>query len=86
MDCRTTSAHKFRKRLRFKQYVVILTKEKWVLAEAISWFGGENMQKQYNVSDYGIDLYFYDYKVAIDIDENGRSHRSIDNEIKKNKN
>ena len=27
MDCRTTSAHKFRTRLGFKQYDVILTKE-----------------------------------------------------------
>ena len=27
MDCRTTSAHKFRKRLDFKQHDVILTKE-----------------------------------------------------------
>ena len=26
MDCRITSAHKFRTRLRFKQYNVILTK------------------------------------------------------------
>ena len=43
------------------------------------------MQKQYNVSDYRIDFYFHDYKVAIEIDENGRSDRSIDNEIKKTK-
>ena len=27
MDCRTAAAHKFRTRLRFKQYNVILTKE-----------------------------------------------------------
>ena len=37
------------------------------------------------MSDYRIDLYFHDYKVAIEIDENGRSDRSIDNEIKKTK-
>ena len=30
MDCRTTSAHKFRTRLRFKQYDAILTKEQSV--------------------------------------------------------
>ena len=85
MDCRTTLAHNFRKRLRFKQYVVILTREKWVLAKTMSWFGGENMQTQYNVLDYRIVLYFRDYKVATEIDENGRSDRSIDNEIKKTK-
>ena len=43
------------------------------------------MQTQYNVSDYRIDLYFRDYKVATEIDENGRSDRRIDNEIKKTK-
>ena len=31
IDCRTTSAHKFRARLRFKQYDLILTKEQSVL-------------------------------------------------------
>ena len=31
MDCGTTSAHKFRTRLRFKQYDVILRKEESVL-------------------------------------------------------
>ena len=42
MDCRITSAHKFRTRLGFKQYDVILTKEQSVLI--ISLFEGENMQ------------------------------------------
>ena len=34
-------------------------------------FEGENMQTQYNVLGYRIDLYFHDYKLAIEIDENG---------------
>ena len=34
---------------------------------------------------YRIDLYFHDYKLAIEIDENGRSDRNIDYEIKKKK-
>ena len=38
MDCRKTSAHKFRRRLRFKQYDVILTKEQSVLAKIMSSF------------------------------------------------
>ena len=29
------------------------------------------METQYNVLDYRIDLYFYDCKLAIEIDENG---------------
>ena len=36
MDCRTTSAHKFRTRLGFKQYDVILTKEQSVLTKIMS--------------------------------------------------
>ena len=44
MDCRTTSAHKFRKRLEFKQHDVILTKEPSVQTKKKSSFEGENMQ------------------------------------------
>ena len=47
MDCRTTSAHKFRTRLGFKQYDVILTKEQSVLTKVMSSFEVENMQTQY---------------------------------------
>ena len=41
MDCRTTSAYKFRARLGFKQYDVILTKEQSVLTKLLSSFEGE---------------------------------------------
>ena len=44
MDCRTTSAHKFRKRLGFKQYNGILTKEQSVLTKIMSSFEWENKQ------------------------------------------
>ena len=40
---------------------------------------------QYNVLSYSIDLYFHDCKLAIEIDENGQSNRSIDYEIKRQK-
>ena len=43
------------------------------------------MQTQYNVLGYRIDLNFHDYKLAIEIDENGSSDRNIDNEIKRQK-
>ena len=49
MDCRTTSAHKFRTRLGFKQYDVILTKEQSVLIKIMSSYEGENTQTQYKV-------------------------------------
>ena len=31
---------------------------------------------------YKIDLYFHDYKIAVEIDENGHNDRNIDHEIK----
>ena len=51
----------------------------------MSSFEGENMQTQYNVLCYRIDLYFHDYKVLIEIDENGHNGRNIDFEIKSQK-
>ena len=85
MDCRTTSAYRFRARLGFKQYDVILTKEQSVLTKLLSSFEGENMQTQYNVLSYRNDLYFHDYKLAIEIDKNEHSNSSIDYEIKRQK-
>ena len=83
MDCRRTSAHKGRTRLGFKQYEVIFTKEQSVLTKTMSPFEGENIQTQYNVLSRRIDLYFHDYMLAIEIDENAHSDRSIDPEIKR---
>ena len=77
MDCKTTSAHKFRAKLGFKQYNVILTKQS-VLTKVISLLEGGNMQTQHNGLDYRADLYFYGDKLAIEIDENGHSDRNID--------
>ena len=83
MDCRITSAHKFRARLGFKQYDVILTKEQSVLTKIMSSFEGENMQTQYNVLSYRIGLYFHDYNLEIEIDENGHSNGNIAHKIKR---
>ena len=47
----------------------------------MSSFKGENMQTQFNVLSCRTDLYFHDYKLAIDIDENG----STDYEMKRKK-
>ena len=81
MDCRITSAHKFKTRLGFKQYDVILTKEQSVLTKIISSFDGEIMQTRYNVLTHRIDLYFHDCKLSIEIDENGHIDRNIDCKI-----
>ena len=58
MDCRTTSVHKLGTRLGFTQYHVILTIEQSVLTGTMSSFEGENMQTQYNILGYRINLYF----------------------------
>ena len=51
----------------------------------MSSFKGENMQTQYNVLGYRIDIYFQKNKLEIEIDENGDSDRNIDYEIKRQK-
>ena len=81
MDCRTTAAHKFRTFYND----VISTKGQSVLTKITSSFEGENMKTQYNVSSYRIDLYFHDFMLAIEIDENGHSDRNIDYEVKRQK-
>ena len=43
MDCGTTATQKFRRKLGFKQYNVILTKEQLVLTKIMSSSEGENM-------------------------------------------
>ena len=85
MICRTTSAHKFRTRLEFKRYDITLTKEQWLLTRIMSSFEKKNMQTQYDVLGYRIDLHFHDYKLAIEIDENGCSGRNINYQIKRQK-
>ena len=54
-----------------------------MLTKIKSSFEGEKMQKQYNVLGYRIDLYFYDYKLEIKVDENGHSNRNVDYKIKR---
>ena len=46
-------------------------------------FEGENMQTQYSVLGYRVDLYFYDYRLAIEVDEKGHKDRNIDHEIQR---
>ena len=48
-------------------------------------FEGGNMQFEYRVLGYRIDLYFHDYKLAIEVDEKVNKDRNIDHEIKRPK-
>ena len=62
---------------------VINTKEQTVISTIQDAFEGENMQTQYTVLDYRIDLYFHEYELAIEVDELGHNDRNIDHEIQR---
>ena len=48
-------------------------------------FEVEDMHTQYIVLRYRIDLYFHDYKIAIEIGENGYSDWNIDYKVREQK-
>ena len=71
------------KKFRIYTTDVINTKEQTVINSIKDAFEGENMQSQYTVLCYRIDLCFHKYKLAIEIDELGHNDRNIDYEIKR---
>ena len=73
----------FKKKLGFTLHDVINTKEQSVISAIRDTFEGENMQTQYSVLSYKIDLYFHKYKLAVEVDELGHADRNINNEIEK---
>ena len=78
MDCRTDESCNLKRNLGFTLHDVINTKEQTVINSIKDAFEGENMQTQYTVLNYRIDLYFHKYKLAIEIDELGHNDRNID--------
>ena len=54
---------------------MINTKEQTIINSIKDMFEGENIQTQYNVLGYNIDLYFHEYKLEIEVDELGKSIR-----------
>ena len=62
---------------------MILKKEQSVIESIKDTFKGEDIRIQYTVLGYRIDLYFYEYKLAIEIDELGHNDRNIDYEIQR---
>ena len=85
MDCRTDKSCSFKKNLGFKSYDMINTKEQIIINSIKDTFEGENMQTQYSVLGYRIDLYFHKYKPAIEVDEFGHTNRNINIEIERQK-
>ena len=73
MDCRIEESCNFFKNLEFRIHDVINTKEQTVISAIKDAFEGENMQTQYSVLGYRIDLYFHEYKLAIEVDELGHN-------------
>ena len=73
------------KKLGFKLYDVINTKEQTIINSIKDTFEGENIQTRYSVLGYRIGLYFHEYKLAIEDDELRHTNRNINNEIERQK-
>ena len=83
MNSRTDESCKFKRNLGFTLHDVINTKEQTVISAIKDAFEGENMETQYSVLRYRIDLYFHKYELAIEVDELGHSDRNINDEIER---
>ena len=68
MHCAKPESFKFKRNLGFKLHNVINCKEQTVLESMLC---------------YRIDLYFHEYKLAIEVDELGHNDRNIDYEIQR---
>ena len=64
---------------------MINTKEQAIINSIKDAFKGEDMQTQYTVLGYRIDLYFHKYKLAIEVDELGHNDRNINYEVQRQK-
>ena len=80
MDCRIVEACNFKRRLEFKLLDVINTKQQTISKSTKDTFEGENMKTGYYQSGHRTDLYFHDYRLAIEVDEFGYCNRDIEYE------
>ena len=64
---------------------MINTREQTVINSIKDAFEGENVQSQYTVLGYRIDLHFHKYKLSIEVDELGHNDGNIDYEIQRQK-
>ena len=87
MDCRIDKSSSLKKNLGFQLHDIINTKEQTIINSIKAAFEGENIQTQYSalVLDNKIDLYFHEYKLAIEVDKLGNAGRNINNEIERQK-
>jgi len=60
-----------------------LTKEQQTLSAITNAFKTEKFEDQYKVDNYYLDLYFTDYKIIVECDENGHTDRKPYDEEKR---
>ena len=85
MGCRKDESCNLKRNPGFTLHDVINTKEQTIINSIKDAFEGEDMQTQYTVIGQRIDLYFHEYKLAIEIDELGHNDRNIEFEIQRQK-
>ena len=69
MDCRKDESCSLKRNLGFNLHDVINTKQQTVLRSTKDAFEEEDVQAQYTVIGYRIDLYFHKHTLAIEVDE-----------------
>ena len=75
----------FRTILGFKEHDIMRVTEKTTLDSINNAFEGENIQTHYRVLGYENDIYFHDYKLAVEIDEYNHEDRDVGCEIERQK-
>ena len=85
MDCRTDESCSLKRNPGFRLHNVINNNKQTVINSIKDAFEGEDLQTQYSVLGYRIDLYFHKYKLAIEVDVLGHAHRNLNNEIERQK-
>ena len=85
IDCRTDESCNLKRNLGIRLHYVINTTEQTVLKSITDAFEGEDMQTQYSVLGYRIDLYFHKNKLTIEVDELGHADGNLSNEIERQK-
>ena len=65
MDCKIDKSCNLKKKIGFKLYDVINTKEQTIINSIKDKFEGGNIQTQYSVLGYRIDLYFHEISLQL---------------------
>ena len=83
MGCRRDKLCSLKRNLGFNLHDMINTKEQTVLRLIKEAIEGEDIETQYTVIGYRIDLYFHKHKLAVEVDELGHADRNLNNDIER---